>query len=89
MRCPNCGNRMRSHERSGVTVEECKGCRGVYLDRGELERLIDAETGFYAADRHAASFRSTCSRRTSEESDSDDESTPLPKRRGFLGHFFD
>lgn len=89
MRCPNCGNRMRSHERSGATVEECTGCRGVYLDRGELERLIDAEAGFYAADRHAARVRSTCSRRTSEESDSDDESTSLSKRRGFLGHFFD
>jgi Zn-finger nucleic acid-binding protein len=39
---------MRAYERNGVTVDQCGGCRGIFLDRGELERLIDAETGFYA-----------------------------------------
>lgn len=34
---------MRSYERSGVVVDQCSECRGVFLDRGELERLIDAE----------------------------------------------
>ncbi|WP_433613811.1 zf-TFIIB domain-containing protein [Dactylosporangium sp. CA-139114] len=34
---------MRQFERSGVTVDQCLECRGIFLDRGELERLIDAE----------------------------------------------
>ena len=38
---------MRSYERNGVTVDQCSGCRGVFLDRGELERLVDAEGAFY------------------------------------------
>ena len=38
---------MRSYERNGVTIDQCTGCRGVFLDRGELERLIDAESSFY------------------------------------------
>ena len=38
---------MRSYERNGVTVDQCSGCRGVFLDRGELERLVDAEASFY------------------------------------------
>jgi uncharacterized protein len=38
---------MRSYERSGLTVDQCTGCRGVFLDRGELERLIDAEGAYY------------------------------------------
>ena len=41
--CPKCQSKMRSFERSGVTVEQCKQCRGVFLDRGELEHLIAAE----------------------------------------------
>ena len=35
---------MRRYERSGVIVDQCEECRGIFLDRGELERLIDAET---------------------------------------------
>lgn len=38
---------MRSYERNGVTVDQCSGCRGIFLDRGELERLVDAEGAHY------------------------------------------
>ena len=38
---------MRSYERNGVTVDQCGECRGVFLDRGELERLVDAENSHY------------------------------------------
>lgn len=34
---------MRNYERSGVHVDQCTECRGIFLDRGELERLIDGE----------------------------------------------
>jgi hypothetical protein len=40
---------MRSYERNGVTVDQCADCRGLFLDRGELERLVDAENAFEAA----------------------------------------
>ena len=45
--CPKCGGQMRSYERNGVTVDQCTECRGIFLDRGELERLIDAESSHY------------------------------------------
>ncbi|MDQ3935952.1 MAG: zf-TFIIB domain-containing protein [Actinomycetota bacterium] len=45
--CPKCESQMRSYERSGITVDQCTGCRGVFLDRGELERLVDAEGQYY------------------------------------------
>ena len=38
---------MRSYERNGVHVDQCTECRGVFLDRGELERLIDAENAWH------------------------------------------
>ncbi|MER7251129.1 zf-TFIIB domain-containing protein [Kribbella sp. NPDC000426] len=41
--CPKCRGEMRSYERNGVTVDQCGECRGIFLDRGELERLVDAE----------------------------------------------
>lgn len=38
---------MRSYERNGVTIDQCTECRGIFLDRGELERLVDAEAAYY------------------------------------------
>ena len=45
--CPKCGGEMRSYERNGVLVDQCTECRGIFLDRGELERLMDAEGRHY------------------------------------------
>lgn len=47
--CPKCGAEMRPYERNGVVIDQCTGCRGIFLDRGELESLMDAESSFYAA----------------------------------------
>ncbi|MCB0880804.1 MAG: zf-TFIIB domain-containing protein [Thermoleophilia bacterium] len=41
--CPKCREAMTSYERGGVIVDQCTGCRGIFLDRGELERLLDLE----------------------------------------------
>jgi Zn-finger nucleic acid-binding protein len=37
---------MRTYERSGVTVDQCTECRGIFLDRGELEKLFEAEANW-------------------------------------------
>jgi Zn-finger nucleic acid-binding protein len=49
--CPKCGSEMRSYERNGVLVDQCTGCKGIFLDRGELERLTEAENTFYERER--------------------------------------
>lgn len=40
---------MRQYERNGVTIDQCTECRGIFLDRGELEHLTTAENQYYAA----------------------------------------
>ncbi len=47
--CPKCQGVMRTYERNGVHVDQCTECRGIFLDRGELERLIDAENSWHGA----------------------------------------
>jgi Zn-finger nucleic acid-binding protein len=47
MTCPKCSGPMRTYERNGVHVDQCTDCRGIFLDRGELERLIDAENSWH------------------------------------------
>ena len=46
MTCPKCHGEMRVYERSGVTVDQCTECRGIFLDRGELEKLFEAESSW-------------------------------------------
>ena len=48
--CPKCQAPMRNYERNGVTVDQCGECRGIFLDRGELERLVDAENRWHGDD---------------------------------------
>jgi Zn-finger nucleic acid-binding protein len=48
LKCPKCDEAMVTRDRNGIMIEECSGCRGVYLDRGELELLIDAESKYLA-----------------------------------------
>jgi len=43
MRCPRCEKEiLEERERSGVTVDLCPTCRGIWLDRGELEKILAA-----------------------------------------------
>jgi uncharacterized protein len=43
MTCPSCGGELVELERSGVRVDACRNCRGVWLDRGELDRILEHE----------------------------------------------
>ena len=55
MTCPKCHGEMRVYERSGVTVDQCTECRGIFLDRGELEKLFEAEANWNSS--HTAGAR--------------------------------
>ncbi len=41
MRCPVCEETLQMTDRQGVEIDYCPKCRGVWLDRGELQKLID------------------------------------------------
>jgi hypothetical protein len=40
---------MQTVDRMGVHIEQCEGCRGIFLDRGELEQIAGAEQRHYSA----------------------------------------
>ncbi|MRJ78191.1 hypothetical protein GEV29_16785 [Aeromicrobium sp. SMF47] len=41
MKCPTDGATLVMSERSGIEIDYCPDCRGVWLDRGELDKIID------------------------------------------------
>ncbi|GII21044.1 hypothetical protein Pme01_06410 [Planosporangium mesophilum] len=104
MTCPKCMGQMRQYERSGVTVDQCAECRGIFLDRGELERLVDAEKTWHGGGQPHQSqpyqpYQQPHQDRRHRDFDSDEYPMygqhpghghhPHKKRRGFLEELFD
>lgn len=92
--CPNDSQTMKKVERDGVEFDICPTCRGVWLDRGELEKLLSAER---AADAPVAAPQATRERpapprdyaperpyrESRRDDDDDDYRYRHKKRRGF------
>ncbi len=55
MLCPVCHTGLSMSDRSGVEIDFCPSCRGVWLDRGELDKIIDRSTASVAPEVQARS----------------------------------
>lgn len=88
--CPKCRGTMRNYERNGVTIDQCEECRGIFLDRGELERLIDAESRSMEAPRgEAAPAPSGLGYGYTGGHHGSARPGHNKRRKGFLGELFD
>ena len=82
---------MRAQERQGIVIDLCRDCRGMFLDRGELDRLLDLEAAAPvpggAGNRYDdRSYRRDDDRYDADDDDVRDRGAPQQRRRrGFLG----
>jgi Zn-finger nucleic acid-binding protein len=79
---------MTSYERNGITIDQCTECRGIFLDRGELERLMDAEAAYSGA-RSPQVNPGYDKRRGHDGDDFRGRDRHGRRRGGFLGDLFD
>ena len=98
IRCPSCDGSMDPVERRRVVIELCRDCKGVFLDRGELDKLLDvaeAQETRYVSEADRPGLRP---RRDWDDDDDDDddrhrwsqERGGRKKRRGgFLSELFE
>ena len=92
MKCPVDNTTLVLADRNGVEIDYCPSCRGVWLDRGELDKILDrtaAETQRpVALSEPARAPRED--RRPRDDDDDDDRRNPRKKRReSFLSDLFD
>jgi uncharacterized protein len=78
MDCPVCGERLREIERSGVTVDVCPSCKGIWLDRGEIDKIIEVEANGGRVDHDHES------KRHDDHGSSDPKSGGQRRRSSFL-----
>jgi hypothetical protein len=78
-------------ERQGVEIDYCPGCRGVWLDRGELDKIIERANAESAAPSGSRTTREDDGRDERHESDHDHyvssghDAKSKKKKGGFLG----
>ncbi|MCO5295793.1 MAG: zf-TFIIB domain-containing protein [Fimbriimonadaceae bacterium] len=94
MKCPKCEViELTMADRAGVEIDYCSACRGVWLDRGELDKIIErTPLATPSADRF--SERPPRGRVRDQDDDDDDDDRyedrgRRKKRGGFLGELFD
>jgi uncharacterized protein len=85
MRCPNCSSRLVEVERSEILIDACPECRGIWLDRGELDKMLVRERSMSAGDPDEDFFAEVEGRRGQSRSGQaerqHDEDEPRGKRR--------
>lgn len=87
MQCPRCESATLTElDRDGVTIDRCERCRGIWLDRGELEKLIAYardERGGRAGDDDSDDRRRDDRRRHRDDDDDDDRRDRGGRRRSW------
>ena len=87
MKCPNCKEvNLVMSERQGVEIDYCPECRGVWLDRGELDKIIERSS--QENEKHPASDQYHRDVRQSEKK-YDDNYYKHKKKGGWLSDIFD
>ena len=88
MKCPACENvDLTMTDRQGVEIDYCPRCRGVWLDRGELDKIIERSASMVAPAPDSGAYRQERPRQ--EYHDSEHDYRGRKKRRGFLDDIFD
>lgn len=97
MDCPVCtGVNLVMSERQGIEIDYCPKCRGVWLDRGELDKIIERSAGAPAVQAPPAQAAPAPYPDQRQQYQSQGHAYPQhggyhkkKKREGFLGELFD
>ncbi len=100
MKCPSCEELLVMTERQGVEIDYCPKCRGVWLDKGELDKIIEKSAA--AESKQQLKLNDEKRRQTDDDDDDDDDDglfnrgrrnnnsdNPNRRRGGFLSNLFD
>ena len=92
MNCPVCSNvNLVMSERQGIEIDYCPQCRGVWLDRGELDKIIDKSLAGPSSQRfdNETRERSRDYKQSEHYREPSREGHYKKKREGFLSDLFD
>ena len=83
MKCPSCEVDLAMTHRDSVEIDYCPKCRGVWLDRGELDKIIERVSVSMEG------FGGHPEREYKQRNYSEYDRSRYRKKRSFFGDFFD
>lgn len=94
MQCPNDQTTLLMTDRQDIEIDYCPTCRGVWLDRGELDKLIETNESAATHNRETipqVSYQEPRQQKDQRQNDYDDHSYSHKKRKkeSLLGELFD
>lgn len=95
MKCPNCNETLVMADRQGVEIDYCPKCRGVWLDRGELDKIIERAAADQmqmpnpGAQQHPGYDDDYYKKQNPQGGYYNDPRYKYKKKKGFLGDLFD
>ena len=90
MKCPSCEVELTMAERQGIEIDYCPQCRGVWLNRGELDKIIERSSpGVSATTAPAWRGQEYEKRRHKHEEGDGDEYYGKRRKKSFLSDLFD
>ena len=96
MKCPNCEETLVMTERQGIEIDYCPKCRGVWLDKGELDKIVERSSA--QAQQELKQNNEKEKRQYDDDDDNEDgflgndrrnNDNPNRRRGGFLSNLFD
>ncbi|WP_163269354.1 zf-TFIIB domain-containing protein [Chelativorans alearense] len=88
MQCPIDGSELVSSERQGIEIDYCPKCRGVWLDRGELDKIIERSANEALPGQFEQRSRDRDEGRHHDERQYGSQH-PRKKKKSLLGEIFD
>lgn len=90
MKCPKCDIFLVIADRQGIEIDYCPQCRGVWLDRGELDKIIERNNAYDTRDKkdHDDDRHEYKPREGYEDRPYGDRHKPY-KKKSLLGDLFD
>ena len=94
MKCPNCNETLVMADRQGIEIDYCPKCRGIWLDKGELDKIVDRSANYspnteYEGQRRHDYDDDDYKKQYPQEGHYNDPRYKHKKKRGFLGDLFD
>ncbi|HEX8333706.1 MAG TPA: zf-TFIIB domain-containing protein [Segetibacter sp.] len=90
MNCPNCNETLVMTDRQGVEIDYCPKCRGVWLDRGELDKILERTADFAPPPPPPTNSNSYYQeKKYNDQYHNSDPRYKHKKKKGFLDDFFD
>ncbi|MEW6058321.1 MAG: zf-TFIIB domain-containing protein [Bdellovibrionota bacterium] len=83
MKCPNCKDPVLViSERQGIEIDYCPDCRGIWLDRGELDKILERSRNSEIQSKEEKSYHQQSHHSSSYQK-------PYKRKKSFLEELFD